>query len=131
MVHVSRGWRLAVCLTYLGIAFALTHTPADELGDLPDYLSDYILHGIGYFILGGLAVWVVLSNRRKPTPRVYLAVYLAILIYAVIDERTQPWVGRACEFSDWVADAVGALIGMTFALGVHRAVSARALSPQN
>lgn len=128
MVHVSRGWRLTIWCIYLAIAFAMTHTPAGQIDNLPDYLSDYILHGIGYFILGVLSVWVVLTSRRGLTPRLFLAVYLAILIYATIDERTQPWVGRACELSDWIADAVGALIGMTIAVVLNRAFAARQAS---
>jgi len=131
MVHVSRGWRLAVCLTYLAIAFALTHTPSEDLGDIPDYLSDYILHGIGYAILGLLSVWVATTYQRGLTPRILFAIYLAILFYGIIDEQTQPWVGRGCELSDWVADAIGGLVGMTIALLVNRAITPRsALHPE-
>ena len=112
MVQVSRGWRITAWCIYLAIAFALTHTPPGDMGDIPDYLSDYVLHGIGYAMLGLLSVWVASTHRRGLTPRILFAVYLAILIYAIIDERTQPWVGRSCELSDWLADGVGGLIGM-------------------
>lgn len=131
MVHISRGWRLAACLTYLAIAFTLTHTPSDNLGDIPDYLSDAILHGVGYAILGLLCVWTAATYRRGLTPRILFAIYLAILIYAIIDERTQPWVGRGCELSDWVADAVGALIGMAIAISLNRVSAAGPTSSDN
>lgn len=129
MVNIPRGWRITAWGIYLVIAFSMTHTRAGEIDNLQDFLSDYILHAIGYCILGVLSVWVVLTQHGGLTPRRFLAVYLAILIYATIDERTQPWVGRACELTDWLADAFGALIGMMIAVWLNRALSARRASP--
>lgn len=129
MVHIARGWRITAWGIYLVIAFSMTHSPAGEIDNLPDYLSDYILHAIGYCILGLLSVWVALALPGGMTPRRFLAVYLAILIYAIIDERTQPWVGRACELSDWIADAIGSLIGMLIGVGLKRAFFAPHASP--
>ena len=123
MVHISRRWRIVAWCIYLAIAFAMTHTPGGDIDLVPGFLSDTIMHAAGYCILGILSIWVAATNRAGLTVKTIGIVYLAILAYGVIDERTQPLVGRSCELSDWLADAAGGLVGIGLATAVHRRLS--------
>lgn len=120
MVHISRGWRVVAGCVYLAIAFGLTHAPSGDIDFVPNFLSDTILHGTGYAILGILSIWAAAAPRRALTAPIVIGVYLSILAYGAVDERTQPWVGRSCESADWLADAAGALVGIALAVAVHR-----------
>jgi hypothetical protein len=44
-------------------------------------------------------------------------VLAAIALFALLDESTQPMFGRAAEPFDWVADVIGAAIGLVVAAG--------------
>jgi len=124
MIHISRGWRIVAWSIYLVIAFTLTHSPADDVEFATDILGDVVLHAAGYAILGILSIWVAAAHRRPLTFRRVAAVYGLILVYALIDEWTQPWVGRSCELTDWLADAAGALVGVLAATAVIRRFAA-------
>jgi len=110
---------VAWCI-YLAIAFTLTHTPPGEVDLVPSFLSDTILHAVGYTILGALSIWLVATNRRGLTWPVIVITFLGLLAYGALDEGTQPWVGRSCELSDWLADAAGAFVGILLAVMLHR-----------
>jgi VanZ family protein len=59
------------------------------------------------------------SNMIRP-----FAITLAIcLIYAALDEWTQPFIGRTCELLDWLADAGGAIVGSLIGLAIARRFS--------
>lgn len=94
------------------LAFAGTHVPA---GDLPRVgASDKTLHAAAYFVLAG-CFWAVLALRgavRKPRAALVLC---CLLIYAAIDEATQPLVHRHASALDWLADAVGVAAAVTVA----------------
>src|SRR5215207_309084 len=86
---------------YWTLCFVLTHVqlPAGPPG--PSY--DKIKHYLAY---GGLAgAWYLCLWASKPRFRwMWLAVVALGMSYGAIDELTQPLVGRACEFQDWLAD---------------------------
>ncbi|OWY68455.1 hypothetical protein B7486_25910 [cyanobacterium TDX16] len=107
-------WALCLCS-----AFIATHTPPPEK-PAPMILNDKFLHFMGFCAIGVVTVWRVLG----PNPRVSLAVLVAwlafLLIYAALDETTQQLVGRDCEFGDWLADAIGAIVGMSICATIAR-----------
>ncbi len=76
-------------------------------------LNDKFLHFMGFCALGIVTVWRVVG----PTSRISITVlagWLAfLLVYAAFDETTQELVGRDSEFGDWLADAIGAVVGMS------------------
>jgi len=85
-------------------AFVLTHLPGD---DLPNFqTSDTSLHTVGFF---GLASWFVLSLAAFDVGclKRLLIVAVGLALYAAMDERTQPYFGRACELRDWFNDMIG------------------------
>ncbi len=75
-------------------------------------LNDKFLHFMGFCAIGVVTIWRIVG----PAQRVSLAVlagWLAFLwAYAAFDEITQQLVGRDCELGDWMADAMGAIVGI-------------------
>jgi VanZ family protein len=100
-------------------AFTVSHLPPPER-PAPPLINDKLLHFAGFVALGLLTLW-----RRRPAARLarasLLGWYAALLAYAAADELTQPLAGRSCELGDWLADALGAAVG----LGVYRLLQGR------
>ncbi len=112
MTASKPGLSTVIWLGCLLGAFTLTHWPPPE-DPLPQPISDKVLHVIGFVVLG-----LVTSHRfaRGPQSRrtgVFLLVWVGLAGYAALDELTQPFVGRMCEFADWLADLFGALAGLS------------------
>jgi VanZ family protein len=88
--------------------FAGTHWPKLPGIDVPG--RDKTLHAVAFAILTGLLL-IVLTRRAwlaRGGP-IALAAVAIVAVYAAVDERTQPYAGRTCNFLDWVADLVGAV----------------------
>ena len=86
---------------------AQTSPPGVDLG------PDYVLHGIGYLILGGAVSWGMSGGLRKVLSGPESAVCLLLsVLYGGIDEFHQSFVpGRDPSLHDLAADAVGAALG--------------------
>ena len=110
-----RQLSVAGCAALYVAAFVATHLPPSRVpgGGL---INDKILHLIGYAGLG-LATWWAWSVglRRGRSAGVFLGLWAIVLCYALVDELTQPIVGRSFEWGDLAADAVGALVGLSAA----------------
>lgn len=117
----QRGW-LVSCLPnrrVLGVILCVywvsmflgTHVDIEPPGpDLPD--SDKVMHFLGYCGLATLlSLWVAFSTRL--TLRTVVAILLTIGVYGAIDELLQIPVGRNCDAWDWVADMLGASLGVS------------------
>jgi VanZ family protein len=113
----TRGSRIAagiVLACYWLIMFAGTHWPHVSLESYPQN-TDKLLHFTGYAGFGFLiAIWML--TKRTFGPRDCAIAFCIIFIYAIVDEVTQPWFGRDCEFLDMVADWCGGLAGLAFFL---------------
>jgi VanZ family protein len=73
--------------------------------------EDKLLHGAGYALLGALVAGALSGPARRPA-RVALLAALAAAAFGATDELHQAFVpGRSCDVRDWMADAVGALLG--------------------
>jgi VanZ family protein len=77
---------------------------------------DKVAHLVAYFVLGVLLAHGATTRRLSPV--------IAVLIgwtYGIVDEIHQSFVpGRFAEFGDWVADAIGVVLGVTFFFTVLR-----------
>jgi VanZ family protein len=90
------------------------------LGGYPQN-TDKVLHFTGYAGFGFLiAVWM--STKREFKRRDFAAAFAVIFVYAIVDEVTQPWFGRDCEFFDAVADWIGGLSGLSVFLLLRAAL---------
>ena len=98
---------LGALAAYWVALFASTHLPDTAVsGPVFDY--DKLAHAGAYGILTTL---ILVSWRRAggaPGLGGRLLVASIVLAYGVVDELTQPFVGRQCELADWLADALGA-----------------------
>ena len=101
----------SVCLILYWIAiFIGTHLPGSSV---PKLGNDKILH-FGAF--GGLAFLVAWALPTREGRAHMQAVWTLGLIvgYALIDELTQSFIpGRNCSLGDFIADAIGAVMGLT------------------
>jgi len=98
-------------------AFTATHLPAEAVPTAP--VGAAVLHAIGYAVLASLLRWVLALHghaRLRPT----VAVLIALVPYAILDECTQPLVGRHASFLDVLAD----LAGVVAALAIFEAAVA-------
>jgi len=110
------GRRLVRPLTALTVAYATTLVwathhpkPAGLLG--PNAPSDKTLHFVAYGLLGGLVTTTLLAAGRYR--RRSLAVWFSgLLVFAALDELTQPPFGRHAEPLDWLYDAIGLAVGI-------------------
>jgi len=101
---------LAVILTTYWLSmYAGTHLPRIPVSLA--HHSDKLLHCCAYF---GLSVLLLAwrQTRGMSTWRTILRILALIAIYGAFDELTQPIVGRDAEIMDWVADVVGASLGL-------------------
>jgi VanZ family protein len=92
--------------------FGATHIPRLPL---PTHynLTDKVCHFVAFAILTFLAHLAWANRRRGVQPvswRDLCAVLLVVAAYGMVDEATQPLVGRSREFLDWLADVTGALL---------------------
>jgi hypothetical protein len=115
---------LALLLAYWTLAFVGTHLPGTTVQSLKQgwMLSlphaDKIAHTVLYaglaFLLMGALRWVA---RLRPASSIAVAFSLAS-IYGIIDEYLQSFIPRrSMDVADWLADNMGAGIGVvTFML---------------
>lgn len=108
-----------VLVVYWLALFIGTHSPIDPNVALPG--NDKTMHFLAYLGLAFLfGLFLILKERcarsgENAEPRRFPFVGAAILlgVYGAFDELTQPLVGRTTDHYDWLADAVGILVGLT------------------
>ncbi|HRK30569.1 MAG TPA: VanZ family protein [Tepidisphaeraceae bacterium] len=107
--RLANRWLGPVVGVYWLIAFSGTHLPGNALPTRP--WGDKLDHMAGYLILGLLlCLWLGLSRpwiRYAPLWALALAI-----AYGALDEITQPIVYRVADVGDWIADSIGATVGV-------------------
>jgi VanZ family protein len=115
--RTGRALWIAACGLYTAAMFAGTHVPL-KMTALHARHTDKLLHAAAYAGLGFLVGWgLCLHTRRRWT---LVLAYAAILLWACVDELTQPFVGRTADVYDWLADAVGSTVGLLTAWALAR-----------
>ena len=113
-----RIWQWLLALYWLALAVA-THLPKRYPG-LPSGHSDKVMHCSAFALLALLLAitWQLAAGRLMST---HLAVtWLVLVVYAALDEWTQMAVGRNASLADWLADVIGALVGIAAFVIVRR-----------
>ena len=101
---IRRGL-LILCITlWIGAAVA-THLPKRNAPSL--HTSDKILHVVGYAGLSAIFFLTMAAHGIPLKRRILFGCTILLLLYAPLDEITQPLVGRHASVWDWCADAVG------------------------
>ncbi len=107
-------WGAAII--WLGLIFYLSSIPSFPV-DLTDggygFVSS-VMHIFLYFILAWLFIAAFQSSGAKPGYAFFGGFALAV-IYGITDEWHQSFVvGREAHLSDWLLDAVGAYLILSF-----------------
>ena len=109
---MSKFIYLVFLVLYCGFIFWLSSRPSVPVQMLfPN--QDKLFHMGAYFILAILASGFFNECFSKPTT-VIIASLCYCSLYGVSDEWHQSFVpGRVADFSDWLADTLGASIALT------------------
>jgi VanZ family protein len=107
---------------YLLALFTGTHLPM-EVVSLPGDQSDKLVHFAAYAGLAWLLAMAWESSTGRLNGRHLWFAWLAIVGFAAIDEVTQLFVHRDADPLDWLADAVGAAVGLWVFLLVRRVLA--------
>ena len=111
---------LAICVViglYWLAMFALTHSPVVPTPKIAVRGIDKFVH-LGMFAGLGFLLCTAGTIFRHPQRRVFAMVFGVVAAYGAFDEVTQQLVpNRFSDFHDWIADMLGAGIGiMTFVI---------------
>ncbi len=109
----SLGWQVCLALYWMLIA-AATHLPADQIPDLNEL--DKVMHWGAFGVLGGL--WRLAKPRRASGWGWCLGGTVVLLLYAGLDEISQPLVGRTADLRDFAADLFGLATGIWATHGI-------------
>lgn len=102
------GWILAV---YWIVLVTATHMPP-QVPLLPGGANDKVAHLGAYAVLAFLIACYWQASAGWLGREHFLWIVVACSAFGVIDELLQIPVGRHAAVSDWVADTVGALLGV-------------------
>ncbi|MCB9597055.1 MAG: hypothetical protein H6719_30305 [Sandaracinaceae bacterium] len=112
------------------VARALGRFVPDALDPILEPLvDDKTAHFVLFLPLGTLAA----AERRLHGPltlRIVATLTAALLIYAVIGEASQTWLGRIADPLDCVANALGGLVGIAFVAVVTRSPKRAPATPR-
>jgi VanZ family protein len=104
-----------VCMTWLS---SQPDTSLPDFWRFPHH--DKVEHLSTYVVLGALLCWAFGASGVSPRGALSLAI-LAGTLFAASDEVHQRFVvTRHCEFTDWVADVIGLVIGSALVCGLRR-----------
>jgi VanZ family protein len=122
-----RLWQLA-SFGYLLVLFVGTHLPHSG-PSLPIENSDKLLHFVAY---AGLAILLAIAwqlSAGRLTLRHLVWLWLAVVIWAGIDEMSQPITGRIFSGADWLADAAGGLAALLLFAWIVRKTGGKGGAP--
>jgi VanZ family protein len=106
----SRAW-LAVA-AWMALTVILSTFPVDEIQpSVPD--ADKLGHAAVYAVLALLCARAWHRNGSSQAAAIERAMAL-VLVFGALMEFVQGFVGRDPSMGDWLADGVGALVGIGF-----------------
>ena len=111
------AWATVAC--YILVAVSLTHMPKVPAGI--EQGGDKILHGFGYFLYASLT-YIAIGLTFPRYRWAVLTVVLLLSMWAALDEITQPYFHRDCDFNDWLADMAGVITAVSL-LGSLRLIA--------
>jgi VanZ family protein len=122
---IALRWALAVC--WMGGIFYLSQQ-SSPLGASPSELESYLAHLCIYAVLAVLLYWAIWTAVAREDPELELIVatvaFGLTVLYGVSDELHQAFVpGRSASERDLAMDALGAVLGLAFALLAQQALS--------
>ncbi|MBL9080450.1 MAG: VanZ family protein [Planctomycetales bacterium] len=114
---------------YWALLVFVMHVPlereAEQLAKVPKN-SDKAVHFAAFGLFALLLCWAVQARRslgadKTPSrPRIAMGVLLFTVAYGAIDEALQPLTGRDGNVPDFIADVIGAVLGVAAYLIIAR-----------
>ena len=106
-----QGLRLAtlVLIGYWGVIFIATHIPKGQMPDISK--SDKLMHMIAFAGLAFLLAWAFPKESKRPYAHL-IGAWIVACAYGAVDELSQIPVGRHADVRDWIADSIGAVLGL-------------------
>ena len=89
--------------------------PVDVPQSLPNG-TDKLVHLAAF----GLLVMPAAFSRRVPRGLLFGGLFVGAAIFGVAIELIQPYFGRSADLNDWVADILGAGLGLLLARFIRR-----------
>jgi VanZ family protein len=116
-------WALTVCV--------LSSIPGTQLADTGIPHADKIVHALIFATGGTLLVLALRTGVAWTARRTALVAFFALLTFGILDEVHQlSTPGRSGgDLGDLSADALGALLGVAFALFAHAKIQKRPSPP--
>lgn len=116
-----------ITAAYTLLLVCATHYPRPQeiLGAGPGVPSDKTMHVVAYFLLAGLAAATFAARGSWTVSRV-AGLAAGLVVFAAVDEATQPFFSRFADRLDWVADCAGVALGIGAVAVVVMAVTRRA-----
>jgi VanZ family protein len=102
-------------ISYLLLIFIASSIPGEEIPKIGFEFSDKLIHAVVYLILFILFFYSLKYQTKSVKLRNNAIMFAGIFsaLYGVTDEIHQKFVPmRSCEFSDWVADVTGVILGI-------------------
>ena len=103
--RLARRILLASCVILWVGAFTVSHIPQSQLPSIP--IADKRIHFAGFFALEVLLILTLAAQGLTHLRRAPIALG-ALIVYAFVDELTQPLVNRYADLLDVAADVAGA-----------------------
>jgi VanZ family protein len=101
---------LVFAVTFTATVIVLTHIPQEFMpSKLQKSGLDKLQHVVAYGIITFL---FILALKSSPSLLSALLVFFAILAFGIVDEVTQPIVGRQASLADLAADVSGIAAGL-------------------
>jgi VanZ family protein len=111
-------WKLLLAGYVLALVVSTHLPPSFPL--LPPEGTDKLAHFGAYAALAWLLAMAWESSTGRLNGRHLRFAWLAIVLFAMGDEITQPWFGRDADVFDWLTDAVGAATGLAMFVFTRR-----------
>ena len=101
---------LVFAVTFTAIVLVLTHIPQEFMpSQLQKSGLDKLQHIVAY---GAITFLFILAIKNSPSLNLALFVFFAILAIGIVDEVTQPIVGRQASLADLAANVIGIAAGL-------------------
>ena len=121
LLRDARLWQIALACYWVAL-FVGTHLPLERVPQL-EKMVDKWAHAFAFAVLAGLfaTTWELSAGRLNA--RHLMRVWFILALYGAFEEATQPFVGRYASVWDWLADVVGAALGLLLFVWARRRIA--------
>jgi VanZ family protein len=123
--HSPISWDLGLALLYVLAIFVVGSLPTTPL--VAQQVSDKLQHCVGFAVLAW--IWCRALGKLRPGNGVRRNMIGGFWVSVAVGGALELWQAllsyRSCELLDWVADSVGALVGVGIYAGMQHVFGPR------